>query len=232
MSLLELRSVAKRYGRGAQERIVLSDVSLEMEPGELVAVWGMRRSGRSTLLRVAAGIEPPDAGTVCFEGRAISSSAELLGSGIGYCRRTFRASEGDVVLDHLVMGQIARGVPAVSAEARARTALERTGAASCATFKPSALDGAELVRVAIARALTLAPRLLVVDEPTIGVDLLQRDDILRLLQSLTKEGVGVLMSTGETSGLSGARALTLSDGRLRGGTTRELAAIVPLRRPA
>jgi ABC-type ATPase involved in cell division len=233
MSLLELRHVSKRYGRGAYERVALHDVSLQVDAGELVSVWGRRRSGRSTLLRVAAGVEAPDGGTVCFDGRELSGRCgEMLGDRIGYCHTWFAPSEGEVVLDHLLVGQYARAIPPSQAASRARAALQRAGAERCAACRPAELDCAETVRVAIARALAPAPRLLLIDEPTIGVDLLARDGILRLLQSLAQDGIAVLMSTGETAGLSGARALTLSDGELRGEPSREPAPVVPLRRPA
>jgi ABC-type multidrug transport system ATPase subunit len=231
MSLLELDHASKRYGRGVHERIALRDVSLEVEPGELVAVWGRRRSGRSTLLRIAAGVEAPDSGVVRLQGRDLSArSCELLGDGIGYCRKTFHPNEGRVVLDHLIVGQLARGVSPSAAANRAWEALERTDAGGCAKLKPTELDGGEAVRVAIARALSLQPKLLLIDEPTIGVDLLARDAILLLLRSLAGEGMAVLTSTGESTGLSGARALTLSDGELHGRPTRELAPVLPLRR--
>jgi len=233
MSLLELRHVSKRYVRGIRERVALADATLEMEAGELVSVWGMRRSGRSTLLRIAAGIEAPDSGTVYFEGRDLSDrGAEMLGGRIGYCRTTFHPSEGEMVIDHLTVGQYARGISPASASARAQAALERVGVEQCAELRPSELDACEAVLVALARTLALQPRLLLIDEPTIGVDLLARDRILLLLQSLASEGIAVLTSTGESTGLSGARALTLSDGELHGRPTRELAAVVPLRRPA
>ncbi len=231
MTMLKLEHASKRYGRGVHERVALRDVSLEVEPGELVAVYGRRRSGRSTLLRIAAGVEAPDSGTVCVDGRDLSArSCELLGDGIGYCRKTFHPNEGRVVLDHLVVGQLARGVAHKAAANRAWEALERADAGGCAKLRPAELDGGEAVRVAIARALSLQPRLLLIDEPTIGVDLLARDAILMLLRSLAGEGMAVLTSTGDTTGLSGARALTLSDGELHGRPTRELAPVLPLRR--
>ncbi len=230
MSLLELEHVSKCYGR-LNERVALRDVSLQVGVGEMVVIWGLRRSGRSTLLRIAAGIETPDIGSVSFEGRDVRARpGETLGEGIGYCRKRFAPGEGLLVIDQLITGLIARGVPLSSAANRARAALERTEIADCATLTPAELDHGEAVRAAIARALAFAPRLLLIDEPTIGVDLLARDGILMLLHSLAQEGMAILASTGESPGLSGARALTLSEGELHGGSTHELATVVPIRR--
>ncbi len=232
MSLLELEHVSKCYGP-LHERVALRDVSLQIDAGEMVAVWGMRRSGRSTLLRIAAGVETPDTGIVRFEGHDLCARhGDRLGDGIGYCSRTFRPSEGQLVTDHLIIGLIARGEPLALAAARARAALERAEIGRCATLRPGELDCAEVVRAAIARALTFAPRLLLIDEPTIGVDLLARDRILLLLHSLAQEGMAILASTGESPSLSGTRALTLSEGELHGRPARELATVIPLRRSA
>jgi ABC-type sugar transport system ATPase subunit len=229
MSLLELERVSKYYGQ-LDERVALRDVSLRIDVGEMVVVWGMRRSGRSTLLRIAAGIEAPDTGVVRFEQRDLQTHpGATLGKGIGYCRKRFAASEGQLVIDQLVTGLVARGVPLSQAASRARAALERAEIASRATLTPAELDGAETVRTAIARALAFVPRLLLIDEPTIGVDLLERDAILLLLHSLAQEGIAILASTGESPGLSGARGLTLSEGELHGRHAPELAEVVPLR---
>jgi ABC-type sugar transport system ATPase subunit len=96
-------------------------------------------------------------------------------------------------------------------------------------MRPRDLDGEEVARVMIARALALRPRLLVVDEPTIGVDLGARDSVLQLIRSIADSGIAVLMSTGETPCMSGAeRALTMSKGALRGELTPSLATVVPL----
>jgi ABC-type sugar transport system ATPase subunit len=73
---------------------------------------------------------------------------------------------------------------------------------------------------------------LLIDEPTLGVDLLARDGILSMLRSLADDGMAIVTSTGETTGLTGARALTLSEGELHGGPRRELAPVVPIRRSA
>ncbi|MCW3067934.1 MAG: transporter related protein [Solirubrobacterales bacterium] len=234
MSLLSLENVSKRYGDGRRERVVLSDVSLQLDAGELAAVWGLRRSGRSTLLHVAAGIEAPDTGVVRFLGRDLARHRdEALGGGIGYCQQTFRAGEARTAREHVTLALLARGVVSPEARSRASAALERTGATSCASLPPAQLDGAEAVRVALARTLALRPQLLVVDEPAKGVDLLARDEILTLLRSLADDGIAVLASTGEATGLSGAdRALSLGDGELHESPARHLAPVVPLRRAA
>jgi ABC-type multidrug transport system ATPase subunit len=232
MTLLALERVSRRYGRSSHERVVLRDLSLEVDSGELVVVWGLRRSGRSTLLRVAAGIEAPDTGVVRFAGHKLSGrDGAALGSGIGYCQRSFRGSEGRVVLDELMVAPLARGVRPSVAHAHSRRALERCGVEHCAARGLGELDSAEAMRVTIARALVLQPSLLIIDEPTKGVDLIARDGILSLLRSLAKEGIAILVSAGEATGLSGAdRALSLADGELRGSLSPELAPVVSLHR--
>jgi len=231
MTLLALDRVRVRHSEGGRERMVLRDVSLDLDAGELAVVWGLRRSGRSTLLRVAAGLAAPDAGTVRFDGRDLAAHRErLLGDGIGYVQRRLRWAEGQSVLDQATGALLARGLAPSAARMRARAALERAGAERCAGLRLGKLDAGEAVRVALARALALEPRLLVVDEPTKGVDLMERDEILRLLRSLADGGMAVLASTGDSAALSGAdRTLALSDGELRGSVTPELAQVVPLR---
>ncbi len=227
MTLLELEHVAKSYGRS---RVALVDVSLRIDAGEMLVVWGERRSGRSTLIRIATGIEAPDSGVVRFEDRDLAGRhGERLGGGISYCRRAFRVDWGRTVLDQLVAGQLARRVGQSTAQTRAWRALERVDAVRCAGLVASELKVDETVRVALARALTADPRLLVIDEPTIGVDSTKRDDILRLLRSLADEGIAILQSTGDGTGLWGAdRTLALGKGRLIGELTPNLAPVSDL----
>jgi ABC-type lipoprotein export system ATPase subunit len=234
MSLLELQGVVKRYRDGRSQRVVLREVSLELDSGELGAVWGPRSSGRSTLLRVAAGIERPEEGVVLFEGRDLATyGEELLGGGIGYCHKAFGSGGWQLVLDQVMVSLLARGVAPKAARSRAHAALERTAASDCAALRLSALRTGEAMRVALARVLALEPRMLVVDEPTQGVEITERDGILSLLRSLADDGLAVLVSTGEPAGLSGAaRAWVLSEGELRGAPASELAPVVPLRRAA
>jgi predicted ABC-type transport system involved in lysophospholipase L1 biosynthesis ATPase subunit len=234
MSLLVLENVSKLCRDGPRERAVLRDVTLELAGGELAVVWGLRRSGRSTLLRIAAGIESPDGGAVRLEGRDLARHGEdLVGGRIGYCQMTFRAAAGHTVFDQVVGRLLGRGIAPAEARSRARGALERTGAERCAGLRPLQLDSAEAVRVALARTLALRPRLLVIDEPVKGVELAQRDGILLLLRSLADEGITVFASTGDSPGLTGAdRGFTLGDGELHASPAPRLAPVLPLRRAA
>jgi putative ABC transport system ATP-binding protein len=228
LSLLELEHVAKAHRHGLRRVEVLRDVSLELEAGELVAVWGLRRSGRSTLLRIAAGIEAPDDGAVRFEGRALRGEGGIPG-GLAYCRPTLLRAGAGPVLDELMRAQLALGVRSADARASAWAALERAGASECATQAPHELDNAEAVRVAIARGLVQQPALLLIDDPTTGVELHKRDGILELLRSLRDDGAGVLACVDNGTGLVGAdRALSLSYGVLRGLVSPEYAEVVPL----
>jgi ABC-type sugar transport system ATPase subunit len=232
MALLELAGVGKRYGRGRLERVALRDVSFELGPGELLAIWGRRNSGRSTLMRIAAGLEPPDEGVVALRGRNLNArGGEALREQIRYCRKTFRATEGQLVIDRLITAQLTRGIHGPSARARAHEALGRVNASHCATLKPAELDITETVLVGIARSLVHQPQLLVIDEPTLGVDVFERDRILSLLRGLADDGMSVLMSVGETTCLAGAdRGLSLSSGELHGELQPpELAPVVQLR---
>jgi energy-coupling factor transporter ATP-binding protein EcfA2 len=234
MTLLALEHVSRHYGRPPHKRVVLRDVSLTLEAGELVAIWGLRRCGRSTLLRVASGIEPPDRGRVRFAAKDLGRTAGgALGGGIGFCRRGGGEHGAGAVFDELLVAPLARGIPQSLARRRAFAALEEAKAGDCAARALHELNGAEEVRVAIATALVLQPALLVVDDPVKGVDLLQRDAILDLLRALADKGLGILTSAAEATALAGAdRVLSLADGELRGAIVPEQANVVPLRRRA
>lgn len=229
MIVLELDSVSKRYRHGDRRVEVLQDVSLQLHERELIAIWGLPRSGRSTLLRVAAGIEAPDDGVVRFRGRRLTVGGGAIVGGIAYCQPSLRTIEGRVVLEEMIAAQLAMGVRPAHARACAWESLERVAARECESRRPCELDRAEEVRVGIARAMLQEPSLLLIDDPIKGVDPMERDKILILLRSLTHEGIAVLMSMDKGIGLFGTdRALSLGEGRLRGDVAPTVAEVVPL----
>jgi iron complex transport system ATP-binding protein len=231
VSLLGIEHV-RLLDRESPGRLLLDDICLEVDAGELVAIWGKRRSGRSSLLHLACGLAQPDGGVVRFDGRELRGPT-AIGDEIAYCAAGFHAGEAWSLQRELVEVQLARGVPRRHARRRAHDALERTGAHEIAGRMLRGLRGAERVRAMLALALTSAPRLLLVDDVVAGVELVQRRAILRLLRSLADDGLAVLSSTDETPALAGAdRALTLSEGHLHGRLAPELAEVVPLRASA
>ncbi|MGB2712253.1 MAG: ATP-binding cassette domain-containing protein [Conexibacter sp.] len=231
MSLLALERVTKRGRCGRRERLVLDDVTLRVEAGELVSVWGVPRSGRTTLLRVAAGLERPDSGAVHFAGRDLAEAPSgALGEGIGFAEPALAIAGGQAILDSVALPLLARDVAPEEARSRAVKMLQRVGAEACAALPACDLDAAELVRVAIAQALVVGPRMLIVDDLTRSVDLLEREPLLALLRTIADDGVAVLMTTGEALGVAGAdRVLTIGNGVLRTEVVPAAAPVVRLR---
>jgi len=230
MSLLDLRTVRKRRSSGGREVLVLENESLSIDAGELVAVWGLRGSGRTSLLRLVAGIDAPDAGTVCFDGRDLAEHGDrILGREIVYCQKAFRTAESQPAIDEVLLGLLVNGITGKEARTRAGEALERVGSGGLGRRRVCELDGDERTRLALANGLALGPRLLLIDEPVAGVDLHQRDEILLLLRSLADEGIAVLMTVGDWTGVTGAdQSFSIGDGELRGSGKRALQPVVDL----
>ena len=233
MALLSLERVSKSYVRGRRELVALRNVSLELDAGEIVGVWGRRFSGRTTLLRVAAGLERPDEGRVLLAGLDVARCPESeVRWRVAFCHTGFSRAHAELVVEHVAVPLLANGVRIDAACARARSMLERLDAGACAELRPHELDHGETMRIAIARALLPEPQLLLIDEPTNGIDLVERDTLLSTVREVTKEdGVAVLMTAAETTALQGAdRLLSISLGELRGETIPSGAAVVPFER--
>jgi len=214
MTLLALSGISLRHPTVT----ALADVSLEVVAGELVVVWGPARSGRTTLLEVAAGLRKPDSGTVAFAGRSPRAS---LGRHKGFAV----VPSGEAALlgaEKLVLDQVAfpamRVMSRWRAQAAADAALRRSGVEDLGQTPMQALSHPERIRVLLARALVREPRLVLMDEPTAGLSHTESERFLKLAQSLVREGIAVLMTDdAEGSALvPGARVLTMQRGMLRG----------------
>ncbi len=218
-ALLSLRDVSKSYWRGPSEVRVLAGASLEVHPGELVAVWGKRGAGKTTLLRIAAGLERPDDGAVSFEGRDLATlsdgaHARLMRERVGWVRRGGPMSELEMV-DYVALPLLVehgqRG-----AHKHAREALRRVGMAQCAGQRWGSLSDGERALVAIAHGMVRSPRLLLIDDPTANLGLREREETLELLGSIVEEtGIAALVAVPDMPAAMRSHQLTaLSGGRL------------------
>lgn len=220
MPLLSLDGVTKRFARGYRKIDALDGIALEVERGDFVAIWGASRSGKTTLLRVAAGIEPPDAGCVTYDGRDLATlsrraRAQLLLTEIGSMWQTGRITRGLSVLDHVALPRL-RACSRAQARIEAHGVLERVGAAPCSSARWHELTDGERTRVALAHALIRRPRLLLADEPTASLNLIEREQVLGVLRSIAEEtGVAIVMTAPDAPDLlQSHRLMSLDRGRL------------------
>jgi putative ABC transport system ATP-binding protein len=228
VTLLALTDVCRRLRDGARELTVLDRVSLEVGAGELVGIFGERRSGKSTLLRVAAGLEVPDGGTIEFDGAdvgrlSISERARLRRRGglALVSGDTGPLASGQAVIEHVALPLTNDGLTLFESEGLARAVLERLGIASVAHMRIDRMSVSDRIRIELARALAREPRLLLVDEPAVLPGPSDSRELYGLLRSLAKTGIAVVIASEDVAALSGVnRFLTLSDGRLRSTDSR------------
>jgi len=230
MSALRLREVVKHYPSGGETVRAVDGVTLEIEPGELVALYGPSGSGKTTLLLLAAGLIHPDAGEVSFDGRDLSSmsakeSALYRLRDIGFIFQSFHLMPGATALENALIKLPVCGYTLRQARVKATPWLARVGLAERAEHRPHQLSMGERQRVAIARALVGEPRLLLADEPTGNLDSARTREILALLGEVCHEsGIPGLLVTHDSEAMPYVdRTLTLRDGRLLDGVCVELA---------
>jgi len=229
MTLLALERVRKSHWRGRHEIVVLDDVSLEVEAGELVAIFGQRAAGKTTLLRIAAGIEAPDAGVVRFAGCELGAGRLRRLNGI-HARIGWVGRQGPFamrMLDHVAL-PLLRAVAADEAERRATRALRRVGAGELAGARWHELSDAERTLVTIAHAIVREPALLLADDPTSGLGLEERETVLGLLRSIAEErAMAVLATVPEIpDALRSHRVMSLSAGELIQATRRAAGEVI------
>ena len=201
---LHLAGLGKRFG----ERGVLHDVSLDVQPGEFVAIVGRSGCGKSTLLRLLAGLEAPSTGEVRL-GDAPSAAAR------DDVRIMFQ--EARLLPWRTVLQNVQLGLSMPDAAARACEALAHVGLAERANDWPAVLSGGQRQRVALARALVHRPRLLLLDEPLGALDALTRIEMQRLIETVWRDlrftAVLVTHDVAEAVALAD-RVLLVEDGRI------------------
>jgi cell division transport system ATP-binding protein len=215
--MITFSRVSKRYPGGFE---ALRDVSLAVNPGEMVFVTGHSGAGKSTLLKLVAAIERPTAGTVIVNGQNVGA---LRPRALPFLRRNFGLIFQDhkllfdrSVFDNVLLPLNVSGFGRREAARRVRAALDKVALLGKERANPVALSGGEQQRLAIARAIVHRPAILLADEPTGNLDTAYARDLGELFKSFNQVGVTVIIATHDVSFATGlgARVIALSHGKL------------------
>src|SRR4051794_17663127 len=220
MTLLELRQASRVHGSGAAAVTALDDVTLSVQPGELVAVMGPSGSGKSTLLNLAGGLDAPTSGNVVVDGTSLGglslrALAALRRRAIGYVFQDLNLLPALTAAENVSLPRELDGLSPRRARAEALATVERFGLVDVADVFPDELSGGQQQRIAIARAFIGERRLLLADEPTGALDTATGDAVLALLREQCDGGAAGLLVTHESRHAAWAdRIVFLRDGRV------------------
>src|SRR3989442_316624 len=200
--MIRLKSVTKSYPAKAEQNNgglirALDDISLEIAPGEWVAMMGPSGSGKSTLVNLIGCLDRPNAGEIWLDGENVAafSAADLnrvRAEKIGFVFQQFHMIPYLTAVENVMLAQYFHSM---TDEKEALEALERVGLKERAYHLPSQLSGGEQQRVCIARALINDPKIVLADEPTGNLDAANEEIVLRLLRELHKQGRTIVMVT-------------------------------------
>jgi putative ABC transport system ATP-binding protein len=221
--LVSVRNFTKTYRLGEVALHALQGVSLEIAPGEFVALTGPSGSGKSTFMHLLGGLDRPTSGQYFFAGRDVSrlSNHELAAvrnRDIGFVFQGFNLLPRTTAVENVELPLLyAKGITAAERKARSVAALQSVGLGAHLQHHPNQMSGGQQQRVAIARALINGPRLLLADEPTGNLDSRTSIEVIGILQRLNAErGLTIVLVTHEHDIAEYAsRVIAFLDGRVR-----------------
>ena len=200
-ALIELRDITKVYRMGDMEVHTLRGVSLQVAPGEMIAIMGASGSGKSTLMNILGALDGPTSGSYLLDGQDVSKMrdrqlAEIRNRKIGFVFQSFNLLSRTSALANVELPLIYAGIS--GGRQRCIAALESVGLGDRVHHRPNELSGGQQQRVAIARALVNEPNLILADEPTGNLDSKAGEEIMRIFQDLNEQrGLTVVFVTHE-----------------------------------
>lgn len=227
MALIELRNLSKTYDLGEVKVPALTQVSLDIEEGELVALIGPSGSGKSTLMNTLGCLDRPTGGSYQLAGQEVArlnpdQLAEVRNRRIGFIFQNFNLLARTTALENVEVPLLYnRSCPRRERRQRAAELLLRVGLGNRLDHRPNQLSGGQQQRVAIARALINRPSILLCDEPTGNLDTRTSREIMAFITALNeREGLTVILVTHDLEIARRAkRALVLIDGEVVADTT-------------
>ena len=185
--MLEVKNLQKRY----DSDIVLDDVNLSLKTGEIVAVMGPSGCGKSTFIRCLNRLIEPDEGEIYFQGEALHEANEKkmeeLRLNMGFVFQHFNLIKRLTVKQNTALGLVKKGISLEKAYDKSLKALAKVGLEKYAETSVKNLSGGEKQRVGIARALVMEPDLILLDEPTASLDPILVQDVLEILEDISRE---------------------------------------------
>ena len=200
LPLIELAGVTKTYRNGDLAVEVLHGIDVSIYPGEFVAIVGQSGSGKSTLMNILGCLDRPTSGTYRFMGEDVSSLgrdalARLRREAFGFVFQSYNLIAGASATENVEIPAIYAGMSRAERKARAESLLSRLGLAERLEHKPNQLSGGQQQRVSIARALMNGGQIILADEPTGALDSRSGEEVLELLNRLSRDGHTVIVIT-------------------------------------
>ncbi len=219
--IVQVRDLSKIYRQGDIDVTALNRVSVDIQPGEFVALMGPSGSGKSTLLHIVAGIDRPTTGDVLVQGINVGNLTESdlavwRNQYVGFVFQSFNLIPVLTAAENVELPLLLTGLGRRERQTQVTAALELVGLADRSHHRPDQLSGGQQQRVAIARALVTDPVLIVADEPTGNLDARSATDVLEILRSLSsRAGKTVIMVTHDPKAAGYAtRSLHLEKGEI------------------
>jgi len=218
--MLAMRNLSRVYRTDTVETTALEAIYLDVADGEFVAIMGPSGCGKSTLLNVIGMLDSPTAGSYEFNGTEVAGLAEgrladFRKRNIGFIFQSFNLVDELTVRENIELALLYHHVPAAERRTRTDEVMDRVGIAHRARHRPSQLSGGQQQRVAVARALVARPKLILADEPTGNLDTAHGEEVMRMLQSLNREGATIVMVTHSPGHADYAsRVVNMLDGRI------------------
>jgi len=218
--IISCKDLTKIYRMGDQEVRALDGVTLDIYPGEFVAIMGPSGSGKSSLMNLIGALDRPTSGEMLINGRSLSEMsrdelADLRNETLGFVFQQFNLLARQDAFQNVRLPLRYARKDVGDIDVRARECLELVGLGTRMDHRPMQLSGGQQQRVAIARALANHPHILLADEPTGALDTKTTNEIMELLTQLNKQGITVIVITHEAEVADYAsRQIHFRDGRV------------------